>query len=307
LSKFLERLGARVRTFEVREQVKAALSSAGLATEPDWTLVDREGLVRVCTAAEISDPADDATTAPTEDELGFIGISPSIGALLPAVPPTMVSTDVPLDSAVTNMLTNHMEYLPVVDGTGALRGALTWKSYARMTVANNARTLLNAIEPNPPTIQDNADLLDAVTVIAQHGYVVVRNAHGALCGVLTVANLATRYRDLLEPFQKIGQIERTLRRCTTARLSPADFEAAFGPGVTNADKLSLGQYRQLLQDPARWAKFGLAIDRSWFCDLLKTVKDTRNELAHFAVDRLEGHQLDEVNSLLGLLRNLDPR
>jgi hypothetical protein len=205
------------------------------------------------------------------------------------------------------LLTDGVACLPIVGGDGALYGALTWKSYAHMMLAGNPRTLTSASDSNPPTVQDNADLFDAVSIIAEHSYVIVRDPQGALRGVVTMTELAIRYRDLLEPFQKIGEIERRLRRCTTARLTATDFQEAFGPDVTDAENLYLSSYRHLLQDPTRWTRFGLTIDRSWFCDLIHAVKEARNELAHFKKDKLDPHQMADVDDLLGLLRTLDPR
>lgn len=306
LGKVLTALNSPVRNFVVREKVNAALAAAGLTTDPDWTVVDREIVIRIGPIT-VSPDAQSNGSSPTDDEIRFDGIDPSVGALLPPEPPTTFSVDTALNTAVTSMVTGSVAHFPVVDGQGALKGALTWKSYAQMMAANNPRTLLNAVDRNPPTIQDTADLLDAVSVIADHGYVVVRGPQGSVRGVLTLADLAIRYRDMLAPFQKIGEIERTLRRCTTARLSVTDFQDTFGDGVNSAEKLTFGQYRPLLQEPARWAKFGLEIDKSWFCDLLMAVKETRNELAHFKGDKLAPHQLDEINDLLGLLRSLDPR
>ena len=299
----LRLIGVKIRTHIVREQVSSALAEAGLTTEPDWELaaLDEPVVVR-----QLAKDAGDEAEPPQPDADTFPEIAPTIRMLLDGrEPPKTIPPEAPLSSAIHRMLTSQLDHLPVVDENGALAGALTWKSYAAMHVAANPRTLANAIDPHPPTVQHGTDLLDAVSMIATHGYVLVRDQYGKLCGLVTMADLAVRYRDLLAPFQKIGEIERRMRRCTNARLDAADFDAAWR-GKTRAEELTFGQYRKLLDEPGRWTKFKLDIDRERFCDLLHSAKEVRNKIAHFDTDHLDEARLDDVDRLLGLLRSLDP-
>lgn len=309
----LAAVGAKKRDHVVREQLTTALTAAGLVTEPDWELADREEAIVIRPAVEETpepEPVDEQTepdpTPDAESEI-FSEFAPTIRILLEGrAAPATVTPTTPLSAAVDVMMLAKVDYLPVVDDTGALMGAVSWKTYAAMHVANNDETLANAMDRNPPTIQDGKDLLEAVSVIADHSYVLVRDQYGRLCGLVTMTDLASRYRDLLAPFQKIGEIERRLRRCTNARLAATDFSDAWGPKKTKAEDLTFGQYKRLLEEPARWAKFSLGITSASFCKLLDDVREIRNRLAHFNTEDLDDSKLQEVDRLLGLLRSLDP-
>lgn len=309
----LAAVGEKKRDHVVRERLTSALAEAGLLTEPDWELADREEAIVIRPAVEEApepEPVDEQTEpdpAPDAESEIFPEFAPTIRVLLDDRPaPTTIAPATSLSSAVELMVLRKVDYLPVVDDTGLLLGAVSWKTYAAMHVANNDKTLANAMDRNPPTIQDGKDLLEAVSVIADHGYVLVRDQYGRLCGLVTITDLASRYRDLLAPFQKIGEIERRLRRCTNARLATTDFSDAWGSKRTKAEDLTFGQYKRLLEEPARWAKFGLGITSASFCKLLDDVREIRNRLAHFNTEDLDDSKLLEVDRLLGLLRSLDP-
>lgn len=309
----LAAIGEKKRDHVVRERLTAALGEAGLLTEPDWELADREEAIIIRPAVEETpepEPIDERTEPdpdPDAESEIFPEFAPTIRILLDGrAAPTTVTPTTSLSSAVELMMLTKVDYLPVVDDTGALVGAVSWKSYAAMHVANNDKTLANAVDRNPPTMQDGKDLLEAVSVIADHGYVLVRDQYGSLCGLVTMTDLASRYRDLLAPFQKIGEIERRLRRCTNARLATTDFSDAWGSKRTKAEDLTFGQYKRLLEEPARWTKFGLGITSASFCKLLDDVREIRNRLAHFNTEDLDDSKLLEVDRLLGLLRSLDP-
>jgi CBS domain-containing protein len=309
----LAAVGEKKRDHVVRERLTSALTEAGLLTEPDWELADREEAIVVRPAVEEPpepEPVDEQTEpdpAPDAESEIFPEFAPTIRVLLDGrAAPTTVAPTTSLSAAIELMMLTKVDYLPVVDDTGLLMGAVSWKTYAAMHVANNDKTLANAMDRNPPTIQDGKDLLEAVSVIADHGYVLVRDQYGRLCGLVTITDLASRYRDLLAPFQKIGEIERRLRRCTNARLATTDFSDAWGSKKTKAEDLTFGQYKRLLEEPARWAKFGLGITSASFCKLLDDVREIRNRLAHFNTEDLDDSKLLEVDRLLGLLRSLDP-
>lgn len=309
----LAAIGEKKRDHVVRERLTAALGEAGLLTEPDWELADREEAIIIRPAVEETpepEPIDERTEPdpdPDAESEIFPEFAPTIRILLDGrAAPTTVTPTTSLSSAVELMMLTKVDYLPVVDDTGALVGAVSWKSYAAMHVANNDKTLANAVDRNPPTMQDGKDLLEAVSVIADHGYVLVRDQYGSLCGLVTMTDLASRYRDLLAPFQKIGEIERRLRRCTNARLATTDFSDAWGSKRTKAEDLTFGQYKRLLEEPARWTKFGLGITSASFCKLLDDVREIRNRLAHFNTEDIDDSKLLEVDRLLGLLRSLDP-
>src|SRR5437879_8458063 len=48
----------------------------------------------------------------------------------------------------------------------------------------------------------SASLYDAIPLIIQHECVVIRDGTGAICGIVTPADLSVQFRDLAEPFAR---------------------------------------------------------------------------------------------------------
>ena len=67
-------------------------------------------------------------------------------------------------------------------------------------------------------------------------------------------------------------------------LAEAKDPADAGREVTRVSDLNFGAYVRLLENPERWAKLGLSIDRSVFVQQLEKVRAIRNDVMHFDPD-----------------------
>ena len=145
-------------------------------------------------------------------------------------------------------------------------------------------------------IVDATDSLIQVShIIEEHDYVLVKCQQGVIVGIVTASDLTREFRNLYEPLYLSGNVELNLRQIIqNANFADTDFEKAkVEPNVI--EKLTLGQFHQLIGDEGNWSKLELKnVDRDTFRKCLSKATDIRNSVMHFRV----GEVPDEKNELL---------
>ena len=155
-------------------------------------------------------------------------------------------------------------------------------------------------------IRTKTALADAVDAIWKHDYVLVRGEDNAITGIVTAADLADQFRQLAHPFLLIGEIEHHLRSFVRGRFTIGEFtDAAKGEQeVRGPDDLTFGGYCRLFEREDSWEKLELRIDRKEFIKCLERVRSIRNDIMHFSPDGIEPDDLEQLERVARLLREL---
>ncbi|WGS22310.1 MULTISPECIES: hypothetical protein [unclassified Bradyrhizobium] len=74
--------------------------------------------------------------------------------------------------------------------------------------------------------------------------------------------------------------------------------------IKGPDDLAFGEYLRLLEKPDRWKQFGLAIDRSSFCNDLDNIRRIRNDVMHFDSDGVLPKELDNLRDFKSFLNQI---
>ena len=95
-------------------------------------------------------------------------------------------------------------------------------------------------------IRADASIFDAIPVIVQYQYVLVRAIDNRISGIITAADLSLQFQQLAEPFLLLGEIENHVRRLVADRFSNeelANARDAGDPGrsVSGVADLTLGR------------------------------------------------------------------
>lgn len=138
-------------------------------------------------------------------------------------------------------------------------------------------------------IRADASMFQAIPIIVQHQYVLVRTTDNRISGIVTSSDLSLQFQLLAEPFLMLSEIENHIRRLIGSKFSQPELVQARDPGATDrkvnrVEDLAFGEYLRLLENPERWAKLDLVIDRATFCKQLDRVREIRNEVMHFDPD-----------------------
>jgi len=223
--------------------------------------------------------------------------------------PLSVSPDTKLEEAVTHMLTNDFSQLPVMTSGRDVKGVITWTSIgSRLAMGKNCSVAREVMEQHQE-IRFNASLFSAIGIIAEHQYVLVRGHDQKITGIVTASDLSLQFQQLAEPFLLLGEIENHVRRVISQRFTPAELESAKDPtdtkrAVTSVADLTYGEYLRLLENPERWDKLNITVDRKTCMGKFENVRRIRNDVMHFDPDGIPEKDLITLREFARFLQRL---
>jgi hypothetical protein len=187
------------------------------------------------------------------------------------------------------MLMNDFSQLPVINGN-TLKGVISWKTIGGHLACQSQGDEVRHFMEKAHEISSDESIFEAIDVIMQNDYVLVRS-NGKVAGIITTSDLAAQFRQLIEPFLLLAEIENQIRNILAPRLALEDIKGVKDQGdpdrkVTCITDLSYGEYIRIFQNPDLWAKIGLQIDRKVFTDKLDEIRNIRNNVMHFDPDPL---------------------
>jgi len=223
--------------------------------------------------------------------------------------PLSVSFDTKLEEVVTHMLTNDFSQLPVMTGERDVKGIITWTSIgSRLAVGKNCSVAHELMEQHQE-IRADASLISAIGIIAEHQYVLVRGRDQKISGIVTATDLSLQFQQLAEPFLLLGEIENHVRRVISQRFTPTELESAKDPMdtkriVTSVADLTYGEYIRLVENPKRWEKLNITVDRKTILEKFESVRRIRNDVMHFDPDGIPGKDLQTLREFARFLQKL---
>jgi len=327
---FLGWFGVQRRGYNIVHDIRSKLKEAGLITEPDFesTWIDGEIGFRLRTAPQVSASLNTEVGAsfsgtaelgsvPAESPVNWVTRDPaySISKLAAANGGVVsVSPDALLSEAVTRMMSQGFSQLPVMTGQRDVKGVISWMSVGSRLALSDSHTVPNchhvrSMMQQAHEVRADTSIFDAISLIVQHGYTLVRDATQKITGIVTASDLSMQFRDLTEPFLLLSEIENSIRNMIGDRFTAAQLIAARDPGaqereVSTVADLTFGEYIRLLENPERWEMLKLAIDRSLFCRNLDEVRRIRNDVTHFDPDGITQNDLDVLRNFTSFLKHL---
>ena len=223
--------------------------------------------------------------------------------------PLSVSPDTKLEEAVTHMLTNDFSQLPVMTSGRDVKGVITWATIgSRLAMGKNCSVARELMEQHQE-IRSDASLFSAIGIIAEHQYVLVRGHDQKITGIVTASDLSLQFQQLAEPFLLLGEIENHLRQVISQRFTPTELKSAKTPTdtkreVTSVADLTYGEYKRLLENPERWDKLHITVDRKTCMEKLENVRRIRNDVMHFDPDGIPEKDLMTLREFARFLQRL---
>ena len=226
--------------------------------------------------------------------------------------PVCTSPDASISEAITLMLQYDYSQLPVTTTVRDVKGILSWKSLgSRLALGKKCAKVRECME-SAVEVPADASLFEAIRQIVEHECVLVRDETRKLTGIVTTADLSLQFRDLGEPFLLLGQIESHVRNLIADKYQKAELVEACDPSdsgreIEDVSDLTLGEYIRLLENPKRWEKLGIPIDRRKFTDELKGVGRIRNDVMHFDPDGVAPEDLAILRKFARFLGDLEEK
>lgn len=227
-------------------------------------------------------------------------------------PPRCINPDATLSEAITLMLQYDYSQLPVLTKPRDVKGMISWRSVgSRLALGKQCCNVRECLE-NAAEVSADDSLFEAIQLIVKHDCVLVRDSTRALTGIVTTADLSVQFRDLSEPFLLLGQIEDHIRNLIADKYHKGDLIEAVDPAdsgreIEDVADLSLGEYIRLLENPARWEKLRIPIDRKAFIAELDRVRRIRNDVMHFDPDPVAPEDLTILRRFATFLSDLEQK
>lgn len=305
----LAQWGARDRGDQIT-RIEADLANHGLATRPNFRGVTLETEISIITAAqeaETEQSEEIAVVSPDDvdedNEDRYIGLM--VGNLPSALRGVVsVAPTASLREAITKMLLNDYSQLAVLAGAHTLRGAVTWQSIAQARHLKPEATLADATV-GARDVGYRTDLLEVLVDLQKRGFLFVRDENNRVAGIVTAADVAGRYGDMANPFILIGDLDRLLRRAI-ARAVPIEEVISHcdpqGKRLAGHKDMSMGDYQRVLESPALWSRMGWDLDQKSFVARLGEIRRIRNDVMHFNPDPVPPNTVDQLRSIIEVLR-----
>ena len=307
-SEFLLLFGVRVRNHDNVARISANLAEAEVTTVPSFTTCAGGAELHLIKAgfAPAAGQADDDELPPAAlpHRALRVGDLPSARAGL-----VSVSSGTDLATVTLLMRTKNYSQIPIIDGTSALCGVLTWSSIALRLETGQQPTLASAmVTDSIPVAEVHQQLLVHLPSITTCGYLLVRANDGTFCGIVTAADVSARFEGMARPFFLIGDIEARLRKCLAVLDQAAIAAVQHKNGKTGQIvDLTFGQYQRLIDNEANWKQVGwTGVPRDQFTHRLDKVRRIRNEIAHFRPEPLTEADMCTLEEFAGLLKQYVP-
>ena len=155
-------------------EIQAALKSRGLRTEPDFREAGPYQQIGIFDSSESDPPVDSTLRVNT----------------LPAArnDPIRVNPEDDLSKAKTLMATNDFSQVPVMTSPREVKGIITWKSIGSSPKTDGDK-VRHFMDDAVQVIEGRRPLFEAVHIIADHGYVLVRGRDNTITGIVTASDL----------------------------------------------------------------------------------------------------------------------
>ena len=301
IRELLDRYGYARRGVWIVSHVRNRLEELDLRTVPDFEFGWIDSTISVELAPGDGDvQSSGAATDPTH----------RIGVLDAAnKPPVTVGPDDPLSVATTAMHLYDFSQLPVMQGKRTVKGIISWKSIGtRVSLDCDCNLVRQCMDHPSEEVSIRTPLFEAISTIGKHGYVLVRGEDNSITGIVTASDVSHQFIQLASPFLLIGEIEGHLRRLIHGKFTVEELRGAApdhqGESIAGSVDLTFGVFCRLLENPDRWGRLSLNIDRQAFVKHLDSVRELRNDVMHFDPDGLSQEETKKLQDLVRFFRDL---
>ncbi|GAF87394.1 unnamed protein product, partial [marine sediment metagenome] len=205
--------------------------------------------------------------------------------------PLSVKRDDCIEKAITYMLLHDYSQLPVMQSNRDVKGYISWKTIGRSRIAEGIEIekVQDCMEEDVEVLRYDTTLFDSMQRLLEKEFILVKQADGIIHGPVTLHDISAQFRDLSESFLSLGMIENHLRQLLSETFTRAEIKECMDPSdkereVSDLTDLSFGEYIRIIENPERWEKLQVNLDRATVVKRLHEVRDIRNDVMHFRPD-----------------------
>lgn len=220
-----------------------------------------------------------------------------------------VTRDTNLNEAITLMILNDFSQLPILSGHREVDGIVSWKSIGRALGLGKTCLTVSDCKDDVVILNYDEPLFNAVKFVLEKDFVLVRQKDKTISGIVTMTDIGEQFISMAEPFLIIEQIENHIRKIldqkfTTAELSLQQITKEKPKEIKSLAELTFGHYVRIIEDPKKFEKLQLNIDRAILVNQLDEVRKIRNDVMHFDPDGITPESLELLRKTVAFLHTL---
>ncbi|MGA0530386.1 CBS domain-containing protein [Hansschlegelia sp. KR7-227] len=224
-------------------------------------------------------------------------------------PPTFVKPNDTLLTAVTLMMTKNFSQLPVMTNERDVKGIVSWKSIGTRSITTASGVDVQKFMEEHQEIPASASMFDAIRIIEEYDYVLVRATDRRITGIVTATDIALQFELTSTPFLLISEIENSVRSLISNKLPIEQIKKTLDPNhtpehFTHVSQLTFGNCVRLIEHKENWSVIGFNLDRTSFCSALDEINSIRNDVMHFDPDTPEGDDIIKLKNIAKMFRHL---
>lgn len=220
-----------------------------------------------------------------------------------------VTRDTSLNEAITLMILNDFSQLPILSGQRDVDGVVSWKSIGRALALGKKCTIVSDCKDDVMILNYDEPLFNSVKFILEKDFVLVRQKDKTISGIVTMTDIGEQFISMAEPFLIIEQIENHIRKIldqkfSTEELTLQETYEEKPRKIKNLSDLTFGHYIKIIEEPKKFEKLKVNIDRALLVSQLDEVRKIRNDVMHFDPDGITIESLDLLRQTVSFLHTL---
>ncbi len=220
-----------------------------------------------------------------------------------------VSKDTLISKATTLMILHDFSQLPILSGERDVEGVVSWKSIGRALALGKHCVTVSDCKEEVTVLNYDEPLFRAVKFVLDNDFVLVRQKDKTISGIVTATDIGEQFIAMAEPFLIIEQIENHIRTILDQKFGAEELisnEGAFAnpKEINSLADLTFGQYVRIFQDPKKFEKLNINIDRATIVKQLDEVRNIRNDVMHFNPDGITDKGLEVLRQTVSFLHTI---
>lgn len=221
-----------------------------------------------------------------------------------------VTRDSTIQEATTLMILHKFSQLPIMNGSREVEGVISWRSIGKAMALGKQCVKVSDCRDSITVLDYEEPLFNAVKFILDEEVVLVRQKDKTICGIVTATDIGEKFISMAEPFLFIEQIENHIRGLLDRKFTPEDINTFTAvhqekpKEIKSLSDLTFGQYVRLIEDPKKFEKLKLNVDRGLLAKQLEQVRKIRNDVMHFNPDAISPQSLDLLRQTVHFFHTL---
>ena len=223
--------------------------------------------------------------------------------------PIRIKRDDNISKAYHLMWKNDFSQLPVMNNDRDILGIINWKTIAKGFIKQKElKTVKDYMCDEYQLIDYNTSIFEAIKLVVKKEVVFIKDNEGNIKGPITPSDLNEEFLEQMEPFILLEQIEYSIRLILHNKITLNDLRKSVdvkdeNRKIDSISDMTFGEYIRVIEKPEHWEALKLRLDRAVFIKQLQNVRNIRNSVMHFNIDKISKDDLKELRDISNFLKD----